>query len=111
MNKIISLKNNRDFRRLYSKGRFYTSGILVTYIIKNRYKTVRIGITSSKKTGKAVARNRSRRIIRAAYYQLSDEIKTGYDIVFVARSRTPFVKSTDILRVMRKQLNEAGALK
>ena len=39
---------------------------------------------------------------------LLPELKTGYDIVFVARGKTPFVKSTDILRVMKKQLKEAG---
>lgn len=111
MGELITLKENKDFRRLYSRGRSYTSAVLVTYVMKNRSGNIRIGITTSKKIGKAVMRNRSRRIIREAYYRIMDEIKPGYDFVFVARGKTPFVKSTDILRAMKKELKEAGVLK
>lgn len=111
LGELVTLKENKDFRRLYSRGRSYSSAVLVTYVMKNRSNNVRIGITTSKKIGKAVMRNRSRRIIREAYFQLADEIKPGYDLVFVARGKTPFVKSTDILRAMRKELKEAGVLK
>ena len=110
MGDIITLKRNNDFRRLYSRGRFFLSPVLVTYVMKNRRDEVRIGITSSKKIGKAVVRNRSRRVIREAYRELSSQVKPGYDIIFVARGKTPYVKSTDILRVMKKELKEAGVL-
>lgn len=111
MSDIITLKKNNDFRRLYSKGRSYTSSVLVTYVRKNRLGKVRIGITVSKKIGNAVLRSRSRRIIREAYRILSDDVSSGYDLVFVARGKTPYVKMGDILRVMKKELREAGVLK
>lgn len=111
MNGIITLKRNNDFRRLYSKGRSYASPVLVTYVMKNRRGEVRIGITTSKKIGKAVMRNRSRRIIREAYRQVSGDIRPGFDLVFVARGKTPFVKSTDVLCAMKKELKEAGVLR
>ncbi|MBR2175872.1 MAG: ribonuclease P protein component [Clostridia bacterium] len=110
MGEIITLKRNNDFRRLYSKGRSCLSPVLVTYVMKNRCGFVRIGITTSKKIGKAVMRNRSRRIIREAYRMISDQVKPGYDLVFVARGKTPYVKSCDILRAMKKELKEAGVL-
>lgn len=78
--------------------------------MKNRSEQVRIGITSSKKIGKAVVRNRSRRVIREAFREISSQVRPGYDLVFVARGKTPFVKSTEILRVMKKELKEAGVL-
>ena len=99
---------NRDFRRIYAKGKSYVSPLVVTYVLKNRGNTLRVGITTSKKTGNAVKRNRSRRIIREAVRQLVPGIRTGYDLVFVARARTPFVKSTDIFSVLAKHLKEAG---
>ena len=108
---IVTIKENKDFRRIYAKGKSYASGILVTYVIKNRTRDVRIGITTGKKIGKAVLRNRSRRIIREAFREISDSVKNGYDIVFVARAKTPFVKSYDVLRSMKKELKEAGVLK
>ncbi len=111
LGEIVTLKENRDFRRLYAKGKSYPSAILVTYVMKNRCECVRIGITTGKKIGKAVLRNRSRRIIREAYRDLSDRIKPGYDLVFVARGKTPFVKSYDVLKSMKKELKDAGVLK
>ncbi len=110
MSEFITLKENREFRRAYSKGKSYVSPDLVTYIIKNKNNNLRIGITTGKKIGKAVERNRSRRIIRAAYRNISEHIRSGYDIVFVARTKTPFRKSTDILKSMRNHLSQAGLL-
>lgn len=110
MSDIVTLKENKDFHRLYSRGRAYAGALLVTYVLRNRCGNVRIGITTGKKIGKAVLRNRSRRIIREAYRQLSGCIKPGYDLVFVARGKTPFVKSSDILRAMKKELKDAGVL-
>ncbi len=111
MSDIITLKENRDFRRLYAKGRSYPSALLVTYVMRNRCGGVRIGITTGKKVGKAVLRNRSRRIIREAFRELCGDVRNGYDLVFVARSKTPFVKSYDVLQAMRKELKDAGVLK
>ena len=47
----------------------------------------RLGITTSKKIGKAVQRNRARRLIKTAYRNLLPEIAPGYDIVVVARTK------------------------
>jgi ribonuclease P protein component len=111
MSGYLPICENRDFRRIYARGRSYVSPLVVTYVMKNRAQSVRVGITTSKKTGNAVKRNRSRRIIREAARQIAPRVKSGYDLVFVARSRTPFVKSTDILCDLQKQLKEAGILR
>lgn len=111
MSKISTLVDNRAFIRAYSKGKSFVSPGLVTYINKNKIGNLRIGITTSKKVGNAVQRSRCRRIIREAYYKLSPEIKDiGVDIVFVARNKTVYLKSTDIYRYMKKQLQSAGML-
>ena len=104
MNEYVSLKKNNEFRRLYSKGRFYQSPLIVTYVIKTRRNCVRVGITTSKKIGNAVLRNRSRRIIRESYRSLLPELKTGYDIVFVARGKTPFVPNAVEVLAAEKQV-------
>ena len=60
----------------------------------------RLGIVASKKVGNAVKRNRAKRVIREAF-RLSEsqlKLKTSkrYDFVFVARAKTPYLKSTQI---------------
>ena len=58
----------------------------------------------AKKIGNAVQRNRARRLIRESVRHLTEDIKDGYDFVFVARAKTPFVKCPEVQRSMRKQL-------
>lgn len=110
MGKYVTVKENRDFSRIYKKGKTFVSPVLVTYVIKNRSDNVRYGITTGKKIGNAVKRSRARRVIRASYYQLYSKLNSGYDIIFVARGKTPFVKSQVVLSAMQKQLEQAGVI-
>lgn len=110
MDKRLVLRDNNEFRRVYSRGTSKAGPVLVTYVMKSRDPAVRFGITTSRKIGSAVERNRARRVIKAALHELKNRISGGYDIVFVARSRTCFVKSTVIRGEMEKQLKEAGVL-
>ena len=100
----ITLNENRDFRRLYRTGKSSVSSMFVLYAKKNRLGINRIGITSSKKVGNAVMRNRARRVLRAAYREIETCVDAGWDFVIVARSRTPACKSTDIAPVLKKQI-------
>ena len=111
MEEYSTINQNRDFQRIYSKGKFFVSPTLVSYVLKSRRNTVRFGITTSRKTGNAVRRNRSRRVIREAFRSLLPRVGPGYDLVFVARVRTPLVKSTELRRVMERHLRSAGVLK
>ena len=111
--KIVAVNENRDFRKAYAKGKSSVSPVLVTYVCKNRGKHLRVGITASKKIGNAVQRNRSRRVIRAALRSLWPRLdhNRNVDLIFVARGKTPFVKSTAVQKVMAAHLKEAGILK
>ena len=92
-------------------GKSYVSPLVVVYALKNRTKNVRVGITTSKKVGNAVQRNRSRRVIREAFRALAPRVRPGFDLVLVARGKTPYVKSTDVRRQLERQLQAAGLLR
>lgn len=85
MGKIYKIKNNRDFQKIYRKGRYAASKSLVVYVQPNFLQINRIGITASKKYGKSVKRNRIRRLIRESYRLLQDQLNKGYDFIIVAR--------------------------
>ena len=82
-----SLKRNYQFGFVYNKGKSIANKFLVVYVVKNRKYTQsnRLGITVSKKVGKSVVRSRVTRLIKESYRLSEDEIKTGYDIVVLAR--------------------------
>ena len=102
-----SLKLNHIFQRLYhSKGA--ADGLLVLYARKNRTECNRVGITVSKKLGKAHIRNRTRRRIREVYRLNEEKFQPGWDIVVVARSKAvdaPFDKLTRSYLALAKKLN------
>lgn len=108
LQKYVSLNQNKDFKRLYYKGKSVQKPVLVVYAMKNRAGLCRVGITTGKKIGSAVERNRSRRIIRAAFQNIFNSgcIKNNWDLVFVARTRTKFNKSTQLEPVMLAMLKE-----
>lgn len=110
MKRTVTIKENCEFRRLYGKGKVFQSPALVSYVMKNRAGICRIGITTSKKIGNAVERNRSKRLIRAAYASVEKYINGSYDIVFVARSKTKYQKSTQLAQIMLSQFKEAGVI-
>ena len=108
--KTCHLTQNREFLRIYRRGKSVVHPLLVTYASPNRMGVNRIGITTSKKIGNAVARNRARRIIRAAFGEQETALNQGWDLVFVARGQTPHSTSPQISAVMRKHLERLGLL-
>lgn len=108
--KSKTLKQNKDFRRLYYRGKSKASSCIVTYVMKNRSGEISYGITTGKKIGNAVKRNRARRLIRAAFSELEHRLNNSYDIVFVARTRTSQVKMQEVKAQMEEQLKALGAL-
>lgn len=110
MQNVVTLTQNSAFRRVYGRGKSRADAILVTYALPNRLGYCRYGITTSKKIGSAVARNRCRRVIRAAYMQNRAACQGGWDLVFVARGRTNHVKSTQVAQSMQRQLFTLGVI-
>lgn len=108
--KSNTLKENKDFRRLYYRGKSCADSTVVTYAMKNRLGKTRVGITSGKKIGNAVKRNRARRVIRAAFSAVEPRLNGSWDIVFVARTKTPLVKMQAVLEEMEKQLKDLGVI-
>ena len=104
------ITRNNDFVRAYSRGKSYVHSHIVLYVRKNRAGHTRGGLTASKKIGNAVMRNRARRVMRAALYQVLDRDLGPVDIVLVARGITPRLKSTKLAPTLQKLLQDAGLL-
>ena len=87
MNIRTTLKKNSDFRRLYSKGKSAVTPYMAVYCRRNKGGVNRLGYTVSTKRGHAVVRNRVRRRLREIYRLNPPRLRSGWDIVVVARMR------------------------
>ena len=106
--KITKVKENYLFRRAYKKAPSYVCPYAVVYILKNRGAGVRLGITVGKKIGKAVKRNRAKRVITAAFSECLPKISGNYDFIIVARTRILTAKSTQVQKHFDRLLSQAG---
>jgi len=85
MAKLPTLQKNYEFQRVYGRGKYASSKTLVVYVLPNRTGICRLGMTTSKKVGNAVIRNRMRRLIRENLRTLYPLLPNNKDIVVVVR--------------------------
>ncbi len=81
------LSSRSDYLRIQKKGRMKKGRFLILLFLENGLTTSRFGLTVSRKLGNAVKRNRIRRRLREVERIHMRRIKTGFDVVAIARGR------------------------
>ena len=81
-----SLKKNKDFQKVYNKGKSFANSYLVMYVMENGLEKNRLGISVSKKVGNSIVRHRLTRLIRESYRLSEEQFRCGTDIVVIARA-------------------------
>lgn len=112
---IYKLRKNVEFRLVYRRGKSYANNLLVLYVFQNRKNNDgkghiynKVGISVSKKVGNSVVRSRSKRLIYESYRLNCDNLKQGFDFVFVARTSINEKKYKDVENAMISLFNKAG---
>ena len=111
MNVRNTLKKNSEFRRLYTRGKSAVNSYMAVYCRRNGSPVNRLGYTVSTKLGHAVVRNRVRRRLREIARLNSPRLKTGWDIVIVARWRCVGADYRKMDAAFLRACGELGLLK
>lgn len=111
MKKTVSIKENKDFKRLYYRGKSVANEILAVYYRRNNCPYCRLGLTVSGKVGKAVVRNRVRRLIKESYRLMEDKLPLGLDIVVVARTRAAGADFKTVSGALERAFKKSGIIK
>lgn len=85
--RMITIKKNFEFKRVLSRGKLINGSNVAVYIFPNKLNKQRFGFAVGKKAGKAVCRNRIKRIIREAVRLTPFYTNKGVDVVFVWKNR------------------------
>lgn len=97
------LKKQKDFDLVFKKGkRIYTKSLTFIYL---KSENLKFGISLSKKHGKAVVRNRIKRLIRAAFKSYIKNVAENYYIVILPKVSETYeynVFCKDILESLKK---------
>ena len=101
---LLSLTRRRDFDLVFKEGVTLASRNLVIYARPNELSLSRLGLSVSRKIGKAVTRNRVKRLLREAMRKLSGDFSVHYDFVLIARKLSVDSCLDDFLFDIKKSL-------
>lgn len=108
--KVLSFKNQSDFRRLFQSGyRFSPDPMLTVFFSKNESLGVRLGLTLPKKVGNAVTRNKLKRWCREYVRLRQFEIENTDIHIFFRPQKKPFyqeMKHRDLDGKLQKAWNK-----
>ncbi|MCB1192734.1 MAG: ribonuclease P protein component [Leptospiraceae bacterium] len=82
--KAITLKSQKEIKKLFKKGIRVTKYPLTFIYQSNDLDFNRYLFCANRSIGKAVKRNRVKRVLRAIIYNLNESTKQGFDIALVA---------------------------
>ena len=104
------LSRSGDFDRVYREGNSRGNRFLVLYSFARSEEQpgdgARLGLSVGRKIGKAVTRNKVKRAVREAFWELSGGLPEGHDYVIVARPGVEALLERDGAAGVRDSLAE-----
>lgn len=110
--KKYRIKKNDEFQKVFQNGRSTANRQFVIYVLdKPEQPYFRVGLSVSKKLGKAVVRNRIKRYIRQVFLETGEQIVPGKDYVIIARRPVSDMGYAEVKKSLIHVFRKAGIMK
>jgi ribonuclease P protein component len=96
VNRALRLREEAEVREARARGKAYADGPLVARVLANDTEQNRYAVVAGKRVGKAVQRNRCKRLVREAIRKLHPRLIPGYDVVIIVRGTVEELTGLDV---------------
>ncbi len=110
MQKRYHLRHTRDIERVRQSGQSRRHPLAILLFQANDQGVSRFGFSASHYVGKAVTRNRARRLLREAVRLHVHQIKPGWDCMLIARRDTAAASFAEVEAAVLQLLERAQLL-
>ena len=111
MQKKDILRYQKDFDRIYRRGKSVGDRYVVIFYRKNQLDYSRRSFLASKKVGNSVQRNRARRLMKEALRLSRYELPAGYDFIIIARNTIVSAKCQQVQKSLESALKRTGVIR
>lgn len=102
MEKLKTIKKSNEYGKIFGKGRSVADDKFVLIARKNCRDEKRFGFSVSRRVGKAVTRNKIRRLLKEICRINLGQFMQGYDFMIIARKGSDTCDFQDIrVRILR----------
>lgn len=107
---LVMIRSAADFAALQSASRSRAHPLLVVRYRRNGVEPTRYGISTGRRIGGAVVRNRVRRRLRSLLRGLAGRVAAGWDVLIVCRPAAASATQAELGAVLEALLRGAGLL-
>jgi ribonuclease P protein component len=104
------LSRPQDFAAIQGAGTYVSTNLLSARFLRTDLEVTRFGLSTGRRLGGAVERNRVRRRIREALRVMAPSFQPGWDVLIIARPAIVAVDHDVLVGALQRTLVRGGVL-